>query len=140
MKIHIIGAGPTGMSVAWELKKYTDHEVFVYDKKLSAGGSWWEPSLESRDIHAHRIVFDKASINTRSLFKEMGIVWDDIFVKADTENADIIKKHLSSKDYALITSLAVKVLVMPWKYKKVSVKDAVGELSDGGKNSYRQPL
>jgi hypothetical protein len=133
MKIHIIGAGPTGMSVAWELKKYTDHEVFVYDKKLSAGGSWWEPSLESRDIHAHRIVFDKAFINTRSLFKEMGIVWDDIFVKADTENADIIKKHLSSKDYALITSLAVKVLVMPWKYKKLSVKDAVGELSDGGK-------
>ncbi len=73
MKIHIVGAGPTGMSIAWELKKFTDHEVFVYDKKLSAGGSWWEPSVDTRDMHAHRIVFDRAFINTKSLFKEMDI-------------------------------------------------------------------
>jgi len=42
MKVHIVGAGPTGMSIAWELKKYTDHEVVVYDKKLprvDRGGS-----------------------------------------------------------------------------------------------------
>ena len=66
MKIHIVGAGPTGMSIAWELKKFTDHEVVVYDKKLSAGGSWWEPSVDTRDMHAHRIVFDRAFINTKS--------------------------------------------------------------------------
>ena len=40
MKVHIVGAGPTGMSIAWELKKYTDHDVVVYDKKVSAGGFW----------------------------------------------------------------------------------------------------
>ena len=90
MKIHIVGAGPTGMSIAWELKKFTDHEVIIYDKKLSAGGSWWEPSVTERDMHAHRIVFDKAFINTKSLFKEMNIKWDDIFEKVD-EHSVMIK-------------------------------------------------
>ena len=84
MKVHIVGAGPTGMSIAWELKKYTDHDVVVYDKKSSAGGSWWEPSVDSRDLHAHRIVFDRAFINTNSLFTEMGIAWDAIFQKAES--------------------------------------------------------
>ena len=132
MKIHIIGAGPTGMSIAWELKKFTDHEVFMYDKKLSAGGSWWEPSIDTRDMHAHRIVFDRAFINTKSLFKEMDIKWDDIFEKVETDNAGIIREHLSSKDYITLAALAVKVLSMPWIYKKMSLKDAVGELSDKG--------
>ena len=44
MRVHVIGAGPTGMSVAWEILRSTDHEVIIYDRKESAGGSWWEPS------------------------------------------------------------------------------------------------
>ena len=38
MRVHIIGAGPTGMSVAWEILRSTDHEVTIYDRKESAGG------------------------------------------------------------------------------------------------------
>jgi cation diffusion facilitator CzcD-associated flavoprotein CzcO len=67
MKVHIVGAGPTGMSLAWELLRSGDHEVTIYDRKMSAGGSWWEPDEEVRDLHAHRIVFDRAFVNTRSL-------------------------------------------------------------------------
>jgi hypothetical protein len=132
MKIHIVGAGPTGMSIAWELKKFTDHDVFVYDKKLSAGGSWWEPSTTTRDMHAHRIVFDRAFVNTKSLFKEMGIAWDDLFEKVSTENDSIIREHLSAKDYVTLAALATKVLAMPWKYKTMTLKDAIGELSEKG--------
>lgn len=133
MKVHIVGAGPTGMSIAWELKKYTDHDVVVYDKKTSAGGSWWEPSIETRDLHAHRIVFDRAFINTNNLFKEMGIKWDDIFQKAESTSGPVISKYLSLMDYMTLTTLAVKVLAMPWKYKKVSLKDAIGPLSENGR-------
>ena len=39
MRVHVIGAGPTGMSVAWEILRSTDHEVTIYDRKESAGGS-----------------------------------------------------------------------------------------------------
>ena len=119
MKVHIVGAGPTGMSLAWEILRSGDHEVTIYDKKLSAGGSWWEPTEEIRDLHAHRILFDKAFVNTQSLFSEMGINWDDMF--QPSENTYKID------DYGTIVSLYAKVLAQPEKYKSISLKDAVGD-------------
>ena len=132
MKVHIVGGGPTGMSIAWELNKYTDHDVVVYDKKKSAGGSWWEPSTKSRDLHAHRVVFDRAFVNTNGLFKEMGIKWDTFFQKVDSTSGSVISKYLSAGDYLTLSSLAIRVLAMPWRYKKMSLKDAIGTLSENG--------
>ena len=99
MRVHVIGAGPTGMSVAWEILRSTDHQVTIYDRKESAGGSWWEPSGGKRDLHAHRIVFDNAFVNTNSLFEEMGIEWDDIFQPADTDVYKTVFKNLKPMDY-----------------------------------------
>ena len=50
MNFHIVGAGPTGLSLAWEILRSGDHNVTIYDRKLSAGGSWWEPDIETRDL------------------------------------------------------------------------------------------
>ena len=133
MRVHVIGAGPTGMSVAWEILRSTDHEVIIYDRKESAGGSWWEPSGGKRDLHAHRIVFDNAFVNTNSLFEEMGIEWDDMFQPADTRVYTTTFKYLKFKDYLTLTSLAVRVLAQPDNYKGVSLKNALGDLSDSGK-------
>ena len=132
MRVHVIGSGPTGMSVAWEILRSTDHEVIIYDRKESAGGSWWEPSGGKRDLHAHRIVFDNAFVNTNSLFEEMGIEWDDIFQPADTRVYTTTFKYLKFKDYLTLTSLAVRVLAQPGKYKGISLKDALGKLSESG--------
>ena len=133
MRVHVIGAGPTGMSVAWEILRSTDHEVIIYDRKESAGGSWWEPSGGKRDLHAHRIVFDNAFVNTNSLFEEMGIEWDDMFQPADTRVYTTTFKYLKFKDYLTLASLAVRVLAQPDNYKGVSLKNALGDLSDSGK-------
>jgi len=132
MRVHIIGSGPTGMSVAWELLRSTDHEVIIYDRKESVGGSWWEPSGPKRDLHAHRIVFDNAFINTNTLFEEMGIEWDDIFQTVDTRVYTTTFKYLEVKDYLTLTSLAIRVLSQPVKYKSITLKDALGKLSDSG--------
>jgi hypothetical protein len=133
MKIHIIGAGPTCMSLAWEILRSGEHDVTIYDRKLSAGGSWWEPSVEFRDLHAHRIVFDKAFINTRSLFDEMGIEWNRIFQQVSkNEQFKFFFKSLSFKDYGTLISLFSRVLTQPEKYKSISLKDAVGVLSEKG--------
>ena len=133
MKIHIIGAGPTGMSLAWEILRAGDHDITIYDRKTSAGGSWWEPEEGPRDLHAHRIVFDKAFVNTQSLFEEMGINWNDIFEPVEKDLYGFILRQLKLKDYGALTSLAVRVLAQPKKYRGVSLKDALGELSDGGR-------
>jgi|TARA_B110000240_G_C13474515_1_gene442400 hypothetical protein len=133
MKVHIVGAGPTGMSLAWEiLRTGDDHDIVIYDRKPSAGGSWWEPDENVRDLHAHRMVFDKAFINTQSLFKEMGIEWNEIFQPAKDGPYSFIFRSLSLKDYGTLTSLAVRVLSQPKKYMGISLKDAVGELSESG--------
>ena len=134
MKIHIVGAGPTGMSLAWEIMKSgKDHDVTIYDRKDSAGGSWWEPDVEVRDLHAHRIVFNRAFINTQSLFREMGISWDEMFrAKDNGEHVNYVLRSLKVKDYGVLVSTFFNVLTQPDKYKKMSIKNALGTLSKSG--------
>ena len=135
MRIHIVGSGPTGMSIAWELLKSEEHEVIIYDRKKHAGGSWWEPEGNKRDIHAHRIVFGNAFKNTSDLFNQMGISWNEMFELVDSRVYTTILKYLNPKDYAALSSLAVRVLSNQNKYKSITLKDAMGELSETGKSA-----
>src|SRR6056300_233967 len=132
MNIHIVGAGPTGMSLAWEILQTGNHEITIYDRKPSAGGSWWEPNVEKRDLHAHRIVFDNAFVNTQSLFREMKINWNHIFKPVKKDIYDFMYRSLQLGDYGTLASLATRVLTQPEKYRKISLKDAVGKLSESG--------
>ena len=134
MKVHIVGAGPTGMSLAWEILRSTDHEVTIYDRKLSAGGSWWEPEGDKRDLHAHRIVFDRAFVNTRSLFDEMGIKWNDVFAPVEKSVYSLMFQSLRASDYGALTTLTLRVFTQPKKYKSISLKNAIGKLSEKGAN------
>jgi hypothetical protein len=132
MNIHIVGAGPTGMSLAWEILQTGNHEITIYDRKPSAGGSWWEPDTDTRDLHAHRIVFDKAFVNTHSLFREMKINWNHIFKPVKKDIYGFMYRSLQLGDYGMLASLATRVLTQPEKYRKISLKDAVGKLSESG--------
>lgn len=134
MKVHIVGAGPSGMSLAWEILRSGDHDITIYDRKISAGGSWWEPEIETRDLHAHRIVFDRAFKNTQSLFKEMNISWDSVFQPVENDSLMFIIKSLSIRDYGSLLSLFFHVLTKPEIYKSISLKEAIGSLSDKGEN------
>ena len=62
----------------------------------------------------------------------MGIEWDDIFQPADTDVYKTVFKNLKPMDYLTLASLAVRVLAQPAKYKRISLKDALGELSESG--------
>lgn len=133
MKVHIVGAGPTGLSLAWELLRTGDHEVTIYDKKTSAGGSWWEPEIGTRDLHAHRILFDNAFVNFQSLLGEMGIEWHDMFTQVNKmDYMKFMLENLSPVDYMTFIFLATKVYTEPETYKRVSLKDAIGVLSKNG--------
>ena len=114
MKIHIIGAGPTGMSLAWEiLKSGEDHDITIYDRKTSAGGSWWEPEIDVRNIHAHRVLFNTFH-NTQSLFDEMNIDWDEMFEPVNDQGGrNFLLKSLNVSDYVSLIKLVMKVLFQP---------------------------
>lgn len=131
--VHIVGCGPTGMSIAWELSKLANKNIHIYDKKLGPGGSWWEPKQQSRDLHAYRAVFKGSFVNTMDLFEEMGIKWTDVFgVLGDKSPYRTILANLSPVDYWRLTALSVKVLIAPWIYKEVSIKEVIGTLSPDG--------
>lgn len=130
--VTICGAGPTGMALAWELSS-TNRKVVVYDSKPSAGGSWWEPMDDFRDLHSHRLVFDAAYVNCRQMFKEMGINWNAVFKKNDQDMFTPIIRRLSGRDYVSLVTLSARVLSRPDHYKTVTLKDALGKLSDGGR-------
>lgn len=130
--ITICGAGPTGMALAWELSS-ADRKVVVYDSKPSAGGSWWEPLEDVRDLHSHRLVFDRAYVNCRQMFREMGLNWDAIFKKNDQDMFTPILRRLKTRDYFSLVTLSVRVLSRPEHYKTVTLKDALGTLTEGGR-------
>ena len=124
--VHIVGCGPTGMTLAWELRK-VGVPVTIHERKSSAGGSWWEPDLTKRDLHAHRILFDRAWVNARSLFDEMDISWRDLFQKHDDQVFGFMFKSLSFMDYLVLLSLPFVAS------KERTVKDVFdGKLSEGG--------
>jgi len=134
MKVHIVGAGPTGLSLAWEILHSGEHDVTIYDRKIAAGGSWWEPDVEVRDLHAHRILFDHAFANFTSLITEMGMDWHDLFLPVDKKKyLGFMLRSLSPGDYITLALLFTKVYTQSEKYKGTSLKDAVGPLSMSGK-------
>ena len=134
MKVHIVGGGPTGVSIAWELLNNTEHEVHLYEKKDVLGGSWHEPAGEKRDLHAPRMLFKNAFVNTRSLFSEMNMEWNDYFIKRDSsELYKYLFKNFEFKDYLSLTSLVSRVFINPEKYKKQSLKNSVYNMSENGK-------
>jgi 2-polyprenyl-6-methoxyphenol hydroxylase-like FAD-dependent oxidoreductase len=125
-KMHIVGAGPTGLALAWELRR-SGQDVTVYERKPSAGGSWWEPDLTERNLHAHRILFDRAWVNARSLLEEMDIPWTDLFQKHDDQVFAYMFKSLALMDYLVLLSLPFVAS------KERTVKDVFeGKLSEGG--------
>ena len=102
--VHIVGCGPTGMTLAWELRKI-GVPVTIHEKKPSAGGSWWEPDLTKRDLHAHRILFDRGWVNTRSLLKDMDISWDALFERHTDGVFPYMFKKFKFQDYLALLTL-----------------------------------
>ena len=131
MVVTICGAGPTGMALAWELSG-TNRRVVVYDGKPAAGGSWWEPRDDHRDLHSHRLVFDGAYVNCRQMFREMGLDWNAMFKKNDQDMFTPILRRLGARDYVSLITLSARVLARPDHYRTITLKDALGKLSKDG--------
>lgn len=122
--IHIIGGGPTGVTIAFYISKL-GHEVHLWESKDTCGGSWWEPEDEI-DMHAYRATFKDSWVNTMELFNDMKLEWDDYFKKTDlfTENINITLQKLSLCDYLAIIKVASKASFDTEWAKTISVRDA----------------
>src|SRR5210317_1028944 len=64
----------------------------------------------------------------------MGIKWDDVFTPVDKSVYSLMFQSLRASDYGTLTSLALRVFIQPKKYKGISLKNAIGKLSEKGSN------
>ena len=114
MKVHIIGGGPSGLSLAWILSKTPGYTPIIYDKYSLIGGSWREPSQYTRNSHSHRIVFKGAYANFSNLLSQMGLQFNDYFKPTD-RNASFrfLAKNIHFYDYIVISLLYIFTIIYP---------------------------
>lgn len=132
MVLHIVGAGPTGVTIAW-IMSGRGEEVHLWEKRDLPGGSWWTPShTEDADRHAARVLFRSAQPNWTGLLRDMGLEYEKYYVL----DREVISKSLAEmweslelRDYLVLTGALVRAGVM----KHVTVADALeGRVSASG--------
>lgn len=90
----IIGGGPTGLSIAHYCSKLQNKKILIIEKEKDIGGChtvYRTNGLFSE--HSPRVYFN-SYVNFIEILKDMGINFDDVFVKMNYQSFDITKESL----------------------------------------------
>lgn len=90
----IIGGGPTGLSIAHHCSKLENKKILIIEKEKEIGGChtvYRTNGLFSE--HSPRVYFN-SYVNFIEILKDMGIRFDDVFVKMNHQSFDITKESL----------------------------------------------
>ena len=133
MVLHIIGAGPTGIAIAWN-KVRTNEEVHIWEKRDLPGGSWWTADFSQfADRHAPRLLFPSSQPNWTGLLMDMNLEYTKYYEPNDGVISSFIKavvKSFKFVDYIVIVGMILQVGINSAWAKRTSVRDAVkGPLS-----------
>ena len=134
--VHIVGGGPTGIALAWNLRR-KGSDVHLWEKRDLVGGSWWTPDFTaSGDSHAPRLLFPNAQPNFRRLLNEMGLRWDQYF-EADKDalmsSLREVWTTFTLRDYLVVVGAILTI------DKTVTLESALGNgrLSKGAEDTLR---
>jgi UDP-galactopyranose mutase len=90
----IIGAGPTGLTLAWYLSKY-NKKILLIDREESMGGCHRVKRVNGLlSEHGPRIIINNY-FSLIDILKDMNIKFDDVFVKYDFSVNTTVNKLLS---------------------------------------------
>lgn len=122
--IYIFGAGPTGLSLAWLLKKDTNRPIIVVEKYKSAGGTWTTRWDDNNLFTQHSPqVLSNSYINTINLWKDMGIDYMDFTGPTHSEWETLIWKHTNFVDKMKIVFGYMKYMFKQKHYNHITVKE-----------------
>ena len=124
MHIGIVGGGPCGTYIAYQLSK-AGHKVTLYEREEDIGGCWGVQRTQTGAFteHAPRVMFDNY-LNTKEFFKEIGVDFDENFKKVYT----VFKKSLKdAKYYTLwdLTALTIAYLYPSIAWNSHTVKSVM---------------
>ena len=135
--VHIFGAGPTGMTLAWILSK-RGKKVVIYEKYSEPGGTWTTKWLKDNNDaklftqHSPQIL-STAYVNTIDLWKDMGMDYRDFTIPYKSGWTDMDTTFVDKLNLAWGY---LRYLTNENKYEKVLVSDYFdGKLSDRGSKS-----
>jgi hypothetical protein len=120
----IVGAGPTGLTLA----TYLPGPIILLERESTIGGC----HRVRRDTngyfseHGPR-VYNKCYHNMKYVLQDLGLAWDDVFVKASFSPEYIDGRrwysHLSVYEIFVLTLHALLLLVIPRYGRRTSLKD-----------------
>jgi len=131
--VHIFGAGPTGMTLAWILSK-KGKKVVLYEKYKEPGGTWttkWLTDDNKKWFTQHSPqILSTAYVNTFDLWDEMGIDHEKFLQSYKSSWTDMDTTFVDKLNLALSY---FRYLFNESKYEKITVSDFFkGKLSDKG--------
>ena len=114
MIIGLVGGGPCGTYLAYELSK-AGHQVTLYEREEDIGGCWGVQRTHSGAFteHSPRVFFD-TYLNTKEFFNEIGIDFDENFKKVYS----VFKKSL--KDAKHFTLWDLTALTIAYMYPSIA--------------------
>jgi hypothetical protein len=136
----IIGAGPTGLTIAYYLNKYGKKCILI-DKNDDIGGCHRVNRVGVDNLfveHGPRVYSD-AYVNFRQLLKEWNYNFYDLFIKYDFQISNIGGKsiqRLNNKEIRLFILEFIKLILGNYNSKFISVKDFLdkNKFSDNAKD------
>ena len=136
MVLHIVGAGPSGVTIAWCMAKRGE-EVHLWEKRDLPGGSWWTPDhTESADRHAARVLFRDSQPNWFNLLQEMGLDYNTYYKpekEVITESIKAMARSLTLRDHLVTAGVLISAGANQEWSKTTTLHDALkGKMSSRG--------
>jgi len=134
----IIGAGPTGLTIAYYLNKYGKKCILI-DKNDDIGGCHRVNRVDNLFVEHGPRVYSDAYVNFRQLLKEWNYNFYDLFIKYDFQISNIGGKsiqRLNNKEITLFILEFIKLILGNYNSKFISVKDFLdkNKFSDNAKD------
>ena len=134
----IIGAGPTGLTIAYYLNKYGKKCVLI-DKNNDIGGCHRVNRIDNLFVEHGPRVYSDAYVNFRQLLKEWNYNFYDLFIKYDFQISNIGGKsiqRLNFREIILFILQFIKLIFENYNSKYISVKEFLdnNNFSDNAKD------
>ena len=137
MVLHIVGAGPSGVTIAWYMATQKGEEVHLWEKRDLPGGSWWTPDhTESADRHAARVLFRDSQPNWFTLLQEMDLDYNTYYKpekEVITESIKAMARSLTLRDHLVTAGVLISAGANQEWSKTTTLHTALkGKMSAGG--------
>ncbi len=136
--VHIFGAGPTGLTLAWILSK-KGKKVVIYETYSEPGGTWTTKWLKNDNNNTKLFtqhspqILTTAYVNTIDLWKDMGMDYKDFTIPYKSGWTDMDTTFVDKLNLAWGY---LRYLMDEKKYETILVSDYFnGKLSDRGRKS-----